>query len=70
MVRIGVGKSSSDSTSKDGETSIVKIDSHSHIYPDFYKEVVIAAGWNSGPDGMLYHPVNPHDLTLSNTDNA
>ncbi|ERF69097.1 hypothetical protein EPUS_01053 [Endocarpon pusillum Z07020] len=28
-----------------------KIDTHSHIYPDFYRQAVIAAGWTPGPDG-------------------
>jgi hypothetical protein len=62
MVRIGA--------SKDGKTSVVKIDSHSHIYPDFYKEAVIAAGWNPGPDGMPYHPVSFNFLTLFRTDKS
>ncbi|KAH8655113.1 hypothetical protein BGZ60DRAFT_495782 [Tricladium varicosporioides] len=33
-----------------------KIDTHSHIYPDFYRDAVEAAGWSPGPDGMPGHP--------------
>ncbi|KIX03112.1 uncharacterized protein Z518_06662 [Rhinocladiella mackenziei CBS 650.93] len=28
-----------------------KIDTHAHVYPDFYREAVIEAGWVPGPDG-------------------
>ncbi|KAF5011254.1 hypothetical protein FDECE_2607 [Fusarium decemcellulare] len=28
-----------------------KIDTHAHVYPDFYRDAVIAAGHTTGPDG-------------------
>ena len=31
--------------------SAAKIDTHSHVYPEFYRQAVIAAGWTPGPDG-------------------
>jgi len=36
--------------------SAAKIDTHSHVYPDFYRQAVIAAGWVPGPDGNAAPP--------------
>ncbi len=36
--------------------SAAKIDTHSHVYPDFYRQAVIAAGWTPGPDGNAAPP--------------
>lgn len=36
--------------------SVPKVDTHSHIYPDFYRQAVIDAGWSPGPDGNAGHP--------------
>ncbi|KAI9878552.1 MAG: hypothetical protein M1823_006943, partial [Watsoniomyces obsoletus] len=36
--------------------AVPKIDTHSHIYPDFYRQAVIAAGWTPGPDGNAAPP--------------
>jgi hypothetical protein len=33
-----------------------KIDTHSHIYPDFYRDAVIASGQVPGPDGNSAPP--------------
>ncbi|ETN41348.1 uncharacterized protein HMPREF1541_03283 [Cyphellophora europaea CBS 101466] len=33
-----------------------KIDTHSHVYPDFYQQAVIDAGWTPGPDGNAAPP--------------
>lgn len=41
-----------------------KIDTHSHVYPDFYRQAVIAAGWTPGPDGNPAPPVWPSSLSL------
>ncbi|KAJ9650830.1 hypothetical protein H2198_009878 [Neophaeococcomyces mojaviensis] len=40
----------------DDGLSIAKIDTHSHVYPGFYCEAVIAAGWTPGPDGNAAPP--------------
>lgn len=45
--------------------SAPKIDTHVHIYPDFYKEASIAAGQVPGPNGNSYHPVSPHFFCYS-----
>jgi hypothetical protein len=57
--------SSQIANDNDGQSSLAKIDTHSHIYPDFYKEAVIAAGWNPGPDGMPYYPVSAQHLVIA-----
>jgi len=36
--------------------SAAKIDTHSHVYPEFYRQAVIAAGWTPGPDGNAAPP--------------
>lgn len=38
--------------------STPKIDTHSHVYPDFYRDAVIAAGQVPGPDGNAAPPVS------------
>ncbi len=36
--------------------SAAKIDTHSHVYPEFYRQAVIDAGWTPGPDGNAAPP--------------
>jgi 6-methylsalicylate decarboxylase len=36
--------------------TVRKIDTHSHVYPDFYRQAVIDAGWTPGPDGNAAPP--------------
>jgi len=36
--------------------STPKIDTHSHVYPEFYRQAVIDAGWVPGPDGNAAPP--------------
>lgn len=56
-----------------GGLATPKIDTHSHVYPDFYRHAVIAAGWTPGPDGNAAPPVwpsilSPISLTLTELD--
>ncbi len=44
--------------------AIPKIDTHSHVYPDFYRQAVIAVGWTPGPDGNAAPPVWLPSLSL------
>ena len=44
--------------------AVPKIDTHSHVYPDFYRAAVIAAGWTPGPDGNAAPPVRQDDSPM------